>query len=76
MSGRKINTEAVKIISRLQLLWSFDRAPLDSAREAQVLERIRAHPKVVTFHVCARVGSTVPVGSACRIPALFGRGAV
>ncbi len=44
MSGRKINTEAVKIISRLQLLRSFDRAPLDSAREAQVLERIRAHP--------------------------------
>ena len=44
MSGRKINTEAVKIISRLQLLRSFDRAPLDSVREAQVLERIWAHP--------------------------------
>lgn len=43
-SGRRINTDAVKIISRLQLLRSFDRAPLGSAREAQVLERIRAHP--------------------------------
>ena len=43
-SGRRINTEAVKIISRLQLMRSLDRAPLNSAREAQVLERIRAHP--------------------------------
>jgi len=43
-SGRRINTEAVKIISRLQLMRSLDRAPLGSAREAQVLERIRAHP--------------------------------
>lgn len=43
-SGRRINSEAVKIISRLQLLRSLDRAPLNSAREAQVLERIRAHP--------------------------------
>lgn len=43
-SGRRINTEAVKIISLLQLMRSLDRAPLNSAREAQVLERIRAHP--------------------------------
>ncbi|MGB0554273.1 MAG: phosphotransferase family protein [Alphaproteobacteria bacterium] len=43
-SGRRIDTEAVKIISRLQLMRSLDRAPLNSAREAQVLERIRAHP--------------------------------
>ena len=43
-SGRCINTEAVKIISLLQLMRSLDRAPLNSAREAQVLERIRAHP--------------------------------
>ena len=43
-SGRRINTEAVKIISLLQLMRSLDRAPLHSAREAQVLERIRAHP--------------------------------
>ena len=42
--GYEINIEAVKIISRLQLLRSFDRAPLNSAREAQVLDRIRAHP--------------------------------
>ena len=44
MRGYEINIEAIKIISRLQLLRSFDRAPLNSAREAQVLERIRAHP--------------------------------
>ena len=43
-SGRRIDTEAVKIISLLQLMRSLDRAPLNSAREAQVLERIRAHP--------------------------------
>ncbi len=43
-SGRHINTEAVKIISRLQLMRSLDRAQRGSAREAQVLERIRAHP--------------------------------
>ena len=43
-SGRDIDTEAVKIISRLQLLRSLDRSPVNSAREAQVLERIRAHP--------------------------------
>jgi aminoglycoside phosphotransferase (APT) family kinase protein len=43
-SGRRINTEAVKIISRLQLMRSLDRSSLGSAREAQVLERIRAHP--------------------------------
>ena len=44
MRGYEINIEAVKIISRLQLLRSFDRAPPNSARETQVLERIRAHP--------------------------------
>ena len=43
-SGRSIDTEAVKVISRLQLLRSLERAPPDSPREAQVLERIRAHP--------------------------------
>lgn len=42
--GRRIDVAAVKALSRLQLCRSLERSPPGSPREAQVLERIRAHP--------------------------------
>lgn len=42
--GRTIDIAAVRTLSRLQLCRSLDRAPVGSPREAQILERIRAHP--------------------------------